>query len=309
MEHKNHPELKQWTPDEMEQVRSEVWSSLDDNVEFLDADESIKTGKVNPFLISQEYKNKGKDLNVLFAGLPTTRHKGQIEKDFVDNKEHSSLARFSEMLPLLANKEGRLGEYFDVKVTKTAKMDDEGNSFVDLVVEMTNNFVKGNENFPNVHPHVALCVDVTTNKDKEGMKEDILRKFNLDTGEMANVLCYQNEYGVLGIDAPKVVVLEDRELLLGVSQDFSKYVVKRGEQFVVTNDKKFDEVYREYFSKFLESIRQNVLKNISELVVTKGDLKTNQKRKALKDSYQAIVDFIDAYKKTPTIKTDVGVKG
>lgn len=245
----------------------------------------------------KKYKAKGVDLEREYEKLPQSNKSDAMHEDFMKSKEHGDFAQFAEMLPLLANKEGRLGPDIHVKIFKTAKPDDAGNSFVDLVCEITNDKIKKDPKFKNVKPTVSFLVDMTTNRFSYVEKERVLQSVNLKSGKKGNVLCYENRFGVLGLDAPKCLVLKQEDYLASIADKFRtamQAVPDKG--FVISNEERFNEKYREFFMAFIESIETSCKNNVDFLLEQKNPTRDQI---ALRDSYQSIIDFCTAYKNTP----------
>ncbi len=263
--------------------------------------------------ITELYTAKGLDINQLFLHNETRRpeiverKKKEIQDKFLKSQEHSAYASFAELLPLLANKPGRLGPYISARVTKTAKPDDAGNSFVDLVFELKNEYLKTEEaqkdkQLRDVRPSISFAVDVTTSRDAHQQKEKDLLTYDLSKGEKANVLAYEQRFpgGVtkLGIDVPKCLVLKDETSLADVANKFKQAVqMVPGKGFMITDEKYFDSAFKQFFDLYLESAIDSAVVNIEFLDSQKS---LSEAQKNLRNSYQSLVAFYEAYKKTPT---------
>ena len=110
------------------------------------------------------YKEKRFDLEAEFAKRPETRKREKIVGEFIHDIKHGAPSELAEMLPLLANQPGRLGDYIEAHVTKTARPDDQGNSFIDIVVEIKNTFLateQASREMKDVKTKMTFLVDIT----------------------------------------------------------------------------------------------------------------------------------------------------
>lgn len=245
----------------------------------------------------KRYREKGIDLEALYKTLRQSNHTEDIKSQFLNSREHNEFSQFAELLPLLANKEGRLGKICHARITKTAKPDDEGNSFVDLVCElsMDRQYLKENPDLADVKPSVTFLVDVTTSKDKFDAKEAGFRKHSLSQGKKDKVLCYENPFRVLGVEAPKCLVLKQEDQLASFAKEIRAAVHFTNDgSFRITNDKFFDQKYVEFFTSFVESVEENAKKN-SDFINEQPN--RSRELKDLVDTYQSLDRFLGAYKK------------
>jgi hypothetical protein len=269
---------------------------------FFGTTQEVKTGTASYMSFIDKYKAKGNDLVAQYRSLPKTAT--DMQGKFLDSSEHGPMAQFMEIVLLLANKEGRLGPHIQARVTKTAKPDDEGNSFVDVVVELKNTYIeelaKTDKKYKDIRPSTVLLVDVTTNPHAADGKEKMLEKFCLKPAKKANVLCYENKFGVLGINAPKTVVYKSEEYLSQVAKKFrSNFSQLPGGGISLDNEKDFSKEYQSFFLSFLESVSDSSVKSKQFIERNKEERALTKDEISLIESYKAIIDFIDAYKKTP----------
>lgn len=250
------------------------------------------------------YKQEGIDIEKYYSEHAGTSGREVVKDNFVHNKEHGVSAQLMESLLLLANKEGRLGEYLKVKVTKTSKQDDQGNSFIDLILEIENTWVGSNDpNAPkDVLSKMTFLVDVTTATEGEMSEKKMgsLRGKFLLYGEKANVKCYQSKNGTLGLERPKLLVAKEGDYIQKVGALLGDCVMQlAGDAFSINKPEAFDREYRKYFQDFVESLGKNAKQNIQYIDSLPHD---NPKRATLQAEYQKIVAFVEAYKKTPVTK-------
>ena len=151
----------------------------------------------------------------------------------------------------------------------------------------------------DVRPTVSFLVDVTTNKDAYKQKEEDFKKYELKSGKKSNVLCYKNKYGVLGIDAPMCLVLKQEDFLASIADKF-RFCMQAvpGKGFMITDEERFNIVYKEFFDSFISSVQDN---SASYIQFLSEQNPSTQKQCDLINSYQDIVDFCKAYKNTPVV--------
>jgi hypothetical protein len=150
----------------------------------------------------------------------------------------------------------------------------------------------------------TIFVDVTSNPNGAEYKEGVLKDEYLNRGKKANVRCFEKFPGVLGYDAPKVVILKQQDYLVNLSQELRTCVQNvPGRGYMITNEKQFDIVYREFFASFLDSAKGGAEVCVNHLNNLQVPLSPAQKM--LKSSYQDIISFLDSiaiceseYKKT-----------
>jgi hypothetical protein len=248
------------------------------------------------------YKQQGVDIVAWYENHKKTKKVEQIQDDFLTNRHHGFSADLAELLPLFANAQGRVGDYFETSVTKTSKQDDQGNSFIDLVIEVKNTFLttlEAPKELQDSPVKMTFLVDVTTvNKDSDvyNKKTVALRMEHLMRGEMANVQCYQNSFGDLGIIRPKILIAKQPDYLEKVGASLGDCITQQaGDKFLINKPVKFDEQYRSYFLDLMTSIGENAKDNISYM----KSLAPDSKRQTLIREYEKIVAFVEAYKKTP----------
>lgn len=250
------------------------------------------------------YRQEGVDLEKYYSDHSATAYKEIVKNNFVHNVENGFTSQLAESMPLFANKEGRLGEYIQAKVIKTAKQDDQGNSFIDLIVEIDNAWIGTTDPLApkDIPSKMTFLVDVTTatGGDKFDRKIDSFRKILLKHGERANVKCYKNEYGALGLERPKLLVVKEGDYIEKVGAMLGDCVTQSaGDVFSINKPETFDKEYRKYFQDLIESFGKNAEQNIQYIDSLPHD---NVKRAHLKAEYQKIVAFVEAYKKTPLTK-------
>ncbi len=247
------------------------------------------------------YKQEGIDIEKYYREHAVSSSSEVIKDDFVHNKKHGFAAQLAESMPLLANKEGRLGEYIRAKVTKTAKQDDQGNDFIDLVAEIENTWIGTNDpDAPKDIPaKMTFLVDITTATSGEifDKKINALRDKHLLYGEKATVKCYKDGHGILGLERPKLLVAKEADYIQKVGTLLGDCVTQSaGDAFSINKPETFDREYRKYFLDFVESLGKSAEQNIQYIESLSHD---NPKRVRLQAEYQKIVAFVDAYKKTP----------
>jgi hypothetical protein len=250
------------------------------------------------------YKQQGVDLEGYYSNHAVTARQDFVKDDFVHNNEHGFAAQLAESLPLLANKEGRLGDYVKAKVTKTAKQDDQGNSFVDLVVEIDNTWIGSSDPLApkNMPTKMTFLVDVTTSTEGDLIDKKIaaLRGNLLLYGERANVKCYKDADGVLGLERPKLLVAKESDYIQKVGSMLGDCVTQlAGDSFSINKPEIFEREYRKFFQDFMDSLGKNAEQNIQYIDSLSHD---NVKRARLAVEYKKIVAFVEAYKKTPVTK-------
>ncbi len=257
----------------------------------------------NMYTFKEEYKARGIDLEGEFAKRAKSSHGEAIQNTFLANKHNSFAASLAETLPLYANKKGRLGEYVQANVVKTAKPDDQGNSFIDLVLEVKNTWLATDapKSMQDVPAKMTFLIDVTTadGGQKYENKLNSLKDAFLVRGQKANVLCYKNEFGDLGIDRPKIVVQQSADNLEKLGGKLGTSITKlAADSFSINKPDMFDKTYREYFLDLMTAIGENAASNFAYL----KSLEPDTKRDMLAKEYEKIVKFIEAYKKTPVTK-------
>lgn len=249
------------------------------------------------------YKQKGINLDLEYEKKPKTAYSENIKDQFLNNTHGSFAANLAEALPLYANKQGRVGDYLNINVTRTAKQDDQGNSFVDLVIEVKNNWIVNGapEELQDVPAKMIFLVDVTTSTGGEKYEHKIsfLKNQVLALGQRANVLCYKDEQGNLGIDRPKILVQQSASNLESLGNRLGECIAREAsDKFTITNPDTFDKLYREYFFNLMNSIAENAASNSNYI----KSLSADPKRALLAKEYDKMVKFIEAYKKTPVTK-------
>lgn len=262
--------------------------------------------RANFYTLRDEYKQKGIDLEALYKERAVTSHHDDIVHTFVTAKDTTqiSTSALMETLPLFANKPGRLGEYIDAFVTKTARQDDQGNSFIDLILSINNTWVATDapKDVQNSSPaKMTFLVDTTAAYgDALTKKMDTFQQRFLRRAEKANVLAYKAPDGTLGLTRPKIIVAKNMDYVEQVGGTLGDCVLQEaGDKFTITQERRFDEEYRKYFQEFVAAIGENAATNISYL---KSLPNPNEKHIALTKEYEKIVAFVEAYKKTPTTK-------
>lgn len=256
--------------------------------------------RVNFFAIREEYKRRGMDLENEYAKLPVTTSQDVITENFINNKEHSHASVLMETLPLFANKPGRLGDYIEAEVTKTAKQDDQGNTFIDLIVTINNTWLtEGAPKELQASPaKMTFLVDMTAAHGEAFEKKmKAFRSFFLRSAKRANALSYMDKHGVLGITRAKTIVAKDINYVERVGNTLGECITQQSaDAFVITAPHKFDEQYRKYFLDFMVALGDNARQNILFL---QGLHDITQEHTALINEYERMVAFVEAYKKTP----------
>jgi hypothetical protein len=219
---------------------------MERTVNYLDHEiKSTTDPKLNFYAYSEMYKNAGIDLEAEFKKRVVSKKLDGIKKNFLESKENGISARLAEMLPLLANKEGRLGEHIKARVSKTIRHDDQGNSFIDLVVEMSNDYTaQVDKDAPS---KMIMFIDVTTNPEGAKIKQEYLDSM-LDEAQKASVLCYKDKFGKLGIDPsthrPKLIVLQREFYIDSVGEHFGTLINQTAsDAFMIKNEDKFNQAY------------------------------------------------------------------
>lgn len=265
-----------------------------------------------PYFI-RRYEQEGQNLSALYSAAETrsgttiAAKSFAMGQDFMNSREHGEFAQFIELLPLLANKKGRLGPFLNARVTKTAKPDDAGASFVDLVVELKNDYLKteeaGKDRFlRNVRPSASFAVDVTYDPNAFEKKVQDFQKHELKAkGDKAHVFAYEQEFpgGIkrLGIDTLKCIVFRDERYLADIAKRFRSALAPSSQGgFIIADEKYFDKVYREFFGGFITSVKENTLQSLAFLESLPS---LTPKQKDLKIAYQSLANFLEAYEKTP----------
>lgn len=259
--------------------------------------------RASPYVFKDLYKEKGIDLDEEYKKRSVTSGREQILEGFVHNKHPGPAAELAETLPLYANAPQRLGEHIEATVTKTARPDDQGNSYIDFVIEIKNNWLATQmapKEARDLPAKMTFLIDVTTAWGETlEKKQRALRDAYLVRGKEASVLCYKNSLGDLGIKRPKIVVSKTPEYIEQVGARLGANIVqKAADSFTINNPAKFDETYRAYFLDLMQTIRANAKENISYL----EGLVPDQERKKLIDKYVKIASFVDMYEKTPLKK-------
>lgn len=263
--------------------------------------------KANYYLFREKYIQNGKDLDGLYANAPVTQNQEEIKEAFLRKKTIKQIgSTLAETLPLYANKPGRLGDYIDAQVTKTAKQDDQGNSFIDLVIEVRNKWLATDapKELQDIPERMTFLVDTTIRTDGEILdrKDAAFRRNLLDVGALANVKCYETRLGQLGVQKPKVIAYQDEDQLKETALKLGPCIVKlAADKFSINAPEKFDRAYKEYFLSLMDAIAENATSNIIYMKSLKSDDKAKD-RVALIAEYTKIVKFVEAYKKTPVTK-------
>lgn len=251
----------------------------------------------------EDYKKLGKDIVAEFAKRPKSLNTEGIRNDFLGDREGSLATNLSETLPLYANVEGRLGEYIQVSVTKTAKEDDQGNSFIDLIIEVKNKWLANGapKELQDVPEKMTFLVDITTAEsgkvfeNKMGSFKDKMLLY----GERANVMCYRDANGNVGIERPKILVKQNANNLEKFGTKLGECITRTAsDRFSINRPNTFDKLYREYFSDLMTAIAENAASNSAYI----KSLEPDAKRLALAREYDKIVKFVEVYKKTPVTK-------
>lgn len=274
-------------------------------VDFMDCETRKERNQPNMYTFQELYRKKGEDLLAYYEKQAKTRGADQVRENFLHNIENGVVAQLAEKLPLLANRKGRLGDYASAKVFKTLKYDDQGNSFIDLVIEMTNEYAgEVDKDSPR---KMTFLVDISTNVgEKKKAKEHAMHREFLDPARKANVKCYQDGFG-LGIERPKLTVTQEEHFIEAVGEKLGVLVSKRaGDTFLITNDEKFDREYRKYFLDLLKAIGENATANI-DYMNDKGY--RDKHHRDLIAEYEKIVRFVSAYEKTPAHRVETQGRG
>ena len=263
--------------------------------------------RANVHQFKELYKKRGEDLDAWYQSRATTANHEAIQQMFIESKHNSFASSLAETLPLFANQPGRLGDYIEANVTKTAKADDQGNSFIDFVIEIKNNWIANGapRELQDVPARMTFLVDVTTGEggDKFLHKIEVFRKKILDRGEKASVKCYQNSSGDLGIERPKIIISEKEDYIQKVGGSLGGCISQlAADKYIITRPAEFNEWYRDYFLNLIDSIETNALSNISYIKQLKPDSELQGKREALIREYEKIIKFAQVYKKTPVTK-------
>lgn len=243
-----------------------------------------------------KYREQGRNLEAEYRARPITKGQEQIQRNFHSNIENGSFSQLSEIMPLLANKDGRLGEFCKADIVKTAKQDDVGNSFVDLVctLKLDPSVFPKDKEFSRLKTSYTFMVDVTTD-DKESLrKKEKSLAIDLDEGKKANVLSFEDSFGRLGKDGAKAVVFQDDKELYSLTK--SMQLKKAGDGFMINNPL-FDERYRSYFSHFVDQMMRSIERSIDHLD-HKGDLTKSQND--ILSEYKDMLLFLEVYKNTLT---------
>lgn len=304
-------------PDEVESVKS---ASVEQRQK---AEQMIEAFKVSPEIkkyltitdptkpgdrFYEAYRKIGKDFSQEYTNRETRNQRKVDEKtkkeseNFLNSKDHGPFAQLAEMLPLLANKLGRLGKHAEAKVIKTAKIDDSFNSSVDLICELriSREFLQQHPEYKDVKPKMDFLIDMTTYQPFYESKENDLKKHNLANGIESNVLCYEDsKWGTLGLTAPKCIVLKDEEYLGKIADLFKPCMeILPSGGFIITNEERFNKMYRDFFASFVESIINNLITNINYISL---EPKPNEQQKKLEQKYRSMLAFCEAYKNTLTL--------
>lgn len=247
------------------------------------------------------YKEAGVDLDGYYANHAVTANQDVIAKNFVDNKRLSFAASLAETMPLFANQPGRLGPYIRANVIKTSKQDDQGNSFIDLVLELENTWLadKAPRELRDIPAKMTFLVDVTASGESDIFQKKVnaLRNIFLLYGEKANVKCYQNKFGDLGIERPKVIVAKQADYIERVGETLGDCVTRlAADSFTINRPDNFNKEYQKYFLEFMTAMGDNARENIEYM---KRLERGHPKREALIKEYEKIAAFVEAYKKTP----------
>lgn len=260
--------------------------------------------KVNYYMMRDAYRAKGLDLDAMYSARPTSRKREGIQNQFMRNDKGAPSASLAEVLPLYANTEGRLGDYIESRVTKTLKQDDQGNSFIDLVIELKNTWIANGApaELQDVPEKMTFLVDVTVDGDSERFDNKIvaLKEEHLLPGRKASVLGYADAYGNLGVERPKLLVKQDGKRLAVLGSRLGECITRHAaDRFTISKPGSFNAMYREYFLNLMLAVRENALFNIAYM----KSLVPDPRRTALIKEYEKIVKFVDVYKKTPATKS------
>lgn len=249
-----------------------------------------------------EKKGKG-SLDTLIANRAHTTHENEIKDHFAKGGVNTFAAALGEDLPLYANAPGRLGDFIKANVTKTAKPDDQGGDFVDLVIEVKNEWIANGapKDMQNVPSKMIFLIDISTNEgERSDVKMSVMRDKMLLYGEKAKVLCYEDSFGELGIERPKILVTKSLGYLEKVATMLGTCITQSASNsFTISSPAKFDLEYKSYFLDLMNSIGENAKANAEYISRLSND---NEKRSKLKLEYEKIVRFVEVYKKPPTIR-------
>ena len=265
-------------------------------IQFIDAETGKEKNQPTIYTFKDLYNRKGEDLLAYYEQQAHTRGKEQIQDNFLHNVEHGPIAQLAEKLPLLANQKGRLGEYISAKVTKTLKQDDQGNSFIDLVMELTNDYVEHLDK--DVPRKMTLLVDVSINGgDRKKGKEYAMQQVFLDPARKANVKCYTDGFS-LGIERPKIMVTQEEDFMKKVGERLGSHVTSSASDvFSITHEEQFNKEYRAYFRDLMQAVAENARENIRYM---KDKGYEDKYHRGLAKEYEKIASFADVYEKTPT---------
>lgn len=258
----------------------------------------------NVYEYAKLYQAAGQDLDSEYRKRPVSQARAEIIDNFTHNKTHKLTAELAEMLPLYANQPGRLGDFIEARVTKTARPDDQGNSFVDIVLEIRNKFLATKEaigTMKDVPEKMTFLIDMTTGGGESlAKKQASLQETFLVRGKKANVLCYKDSFGKLGTEQPKIVVTKSGDYMERVGATLGSVITQHAaDSFSITNPRKFDEEYRKFFLEFVRAIGENAQQNITYI----ESLEPDTKRAELAREYKKIVAFTSVYEKTPVTRT------
>jgi hypothetical protein len=273
-------------------------------IEAVKYNPSIANTLPNIYSFIDKYKEIGVDLmKVIDEGAKTT-HEEEVKKAFLENREYGIEASLAESLPFFANSKGMVGDFFEIEVTKTLKQDDIGGSFTDFVLEIKNTWIENGapRELQNVPAKMTFLIDITSaeGSEKYAKKVDVLRNIFLLYGKKAKVLCYEDTFGELGIERPKLLVKESPLFLNKIGSELGSCITQSAsDKFTINRPHDFQEAYRKYFLDLMNAIAENAQENASYLQSLSQD---NPKRKQLENEYKKIVAFIEVYKKTPTTK-------
>lgn len=273
-------------------------------LEAINNDPSINH-RASYYVFREKYdQKKGKgSLDALIANRKHTQHEEAIKDQFAKGGVETFAAALGENLPLYANAPGRLGDFIKASVIKTAKPDDQGGDFVDLIIEVKNEWIANGapKDMQNVPSKMTFLIDVSTNEgEKSDIKTSVMRDKMLLYGEKAKVLCYEDSFGELGIERPKLLVTKSLGYLEAVATSLGACITQSAaDKFTISSPAKFDSDYRAYFLDLMTSIGENARSNAEYLGRLSDD---NEKRAKLKAEYEKIVAFVEVYKKTPVVK-------
>ncbi len=277
-------------------------NDINDTLQAVETNPAINK-KANYYDFRKRYQEKGIDLDAEFAKRRKTIRGEHIKNDFFNDVEGSAEANLAEMLPLYANAPGRLGDYLQVSVTKTAKQDDGGNNFIDLIIEVKNTWIAGApKELQDVPAKMTFLVDVTVSNDAARFRDKVhaLEQEHLLPGKKAEVLCYEDDFGKLGTERPKILVKQNGKNLEDLSTKLGECINRlASDKFIINKPEAFDRLYRAYFSDLMSAIAENAAVNSVYL----KSLVPDPKRASLAREYDKIVKFVEAYKKTPITKS------